>query len=122
MLSKLIAYAPTRKQAIRRLLRALDEYFIGGIASNLALFRRILSDPAFGAGEIDTGYLDRLLSAPAASQRPSAPGDDHELIAMAAAIFASLEPASSNGVAPKTQASSLEKWKIAARNDALNTQ
>src|SRR5437763_2738362 len=47
MLSKLIAYAPTRQQAIKRLLRALDEYFVGGITTNLALFRRILSDPAF---------------------------------------------------------------------------
>jgi len=44
MLSKVIAYAPTREQAIRRLRRALDEYFIGGIANNLGLFRRILED------------------------------------------------------------------------------
>jgi acetyl-CoA carboxylase biotin carboxylase subunit len=125
MLSKLIAYAPTRKQAIRRLLRALDEYFIGGIASNLVLFRRILSDPAFEAGEIDTGYLDRLLSAratPQASSAPRAANDEVELIAMAAAIFASLEPGSTNGVAPKTQASCGDKWKIAARNDAVRNE
>src|SRR5271169_924987 len=44
MLSKLIAYAPTREQAIARLLRALDEYVIGGIRTNLGLFKRILSD------------------------------------------------------------------------------
>ena len=41
---KLIAYAPTRELAIARLLRAIDEYVITGIRTNLGLFRRILSD------------------------------------------------------------------------------
>nr|WP_236657385.1 acetyl-CoA carboxylase biotin carboxylase subunit [Acidisarcina polymorpha] len=62
MLSKLIAYAPTRAMAIARMLRALEEYAIGGIRTNLGLFARILREPDFQAGEIDTGYLDRLLS------------------------------------------------------------
>jgi acetyl-CoA carboxylase, biotin carboxylase subunit len=66
MLSKLIAYAPTRELAIARMLRALDEYVIGGIRTNLGLFRRILRDEDFRAGRIDTGYLDRLLRAGAA--------------------------------------------------------
>ena len=121
MLSKLIAYAPTRKQAIKRLLRALDEYFVGGIATNLSLFRRILLDSAFEAGEIDTGYLDRLLSTRATPDRSLGRSSDAELIAMAAAIFASLEANSTNAVAPGTQLSSGEKWKTAARNDAVRT-
>src|SRR6058998_2851474 len=62
MLAKLIAYAPTREQAIRRLQRALDEYFIGGIASNLGFFRDILEDDDFQTATIDTDYLDRMLS------------------------------------------------------------
>ena len=54
---------------------AFDEYAIGGIRTNLGLFRRILNDPDFAAGRLDTGYLDRLLggeSAPAAE--PSSAG------------------------------------------------
>jgi len=35
MLSKLIAFAPDRAMAISRMQRALDEYFIGGIKTNL---------------------------------------------------------------------------------------
>ncbi|HZD48930.1 MAG TPA: acetyl-CoA carboxylase biotin carboxylase subunit, partial [Silvibacterium sp.] len=38
MLSKLVAYAPTREGAIARMLRALDEYVIGGIRTNIGLF------------------------------------------------------------------------------------
>src|SRR5271169_4644310 len=85
MLSKLIAYAPTRELAIARLLRALDEYVIGGIRSNLGLFRRILSDESFRAGRIDTGYLDRLLA-----EAPSGNAEsDDTLTAIAAALFES---------------------------------
>ena len=63
MLSKLVAFAPTREMAIDRMLRALDEYVIGGIKTNIGLFRRILTDEDFRAARIDTGYLERLLAA-----------------------------------------------------------
>ena len=49
MLSKLIAYASTRDIAIARALRALNEYAIAGIRTNIGLFRRILSDPSLSA-------------------------------------------------------------------------
>src|SRR5581483_6690599 len=62
LLSKLIVWARTRKQAIARMERALDEYFIGGIKTNLALFRRILRDPGFRKAEIHTMYLDQMLA------------------------------------------------------------
>ncbi len=61
MLAKLIVWHDTREHAIARMLRALGEYRIGGIESNLALFRTILNEPKFRAGDLNTGYLDRLL-------------------------------------------------------------
>ncbi len=64
MLSKLIVWAGTRDHAIERMLRALGEYHIGGIRSNISLFRVILNDPAFRAGALHTGYLDQLLKTP----------------------------------------------------------
>ncbi|MBB6145458.1 acetyl-CoA carboxylase biotin carboxylase subunit [Silvibacterium bohemicum] len=83
MLSKLIAYAPTRELAIARLLRAIDEYVVGGIRTNLGLFRRILNDAGFRNAEIDTGYLDRLLSQATAAEE----GNSEDVAALAAAIF-----------------------------------
>ncbi|MGH9490528.1 MAG: acetyl-CoA carboxylase biotin carboxylase subunit, partial [Terriglobales bacterium] len=71
LLSKLIVWGEDRPQALARMRRALSEYHIGGIRSNLSLFRRILADPAFAAGGVDTGYLARLLaSAPAPLPAP----------------------------------------------------
>src|SRR5215472_1559864 len=63
LLAILIGYGTDREQAASRLRRALNEYFVGGIKTNISLFRRILSDADFQAGRVDTGYLDRLMSA-----------------------------------------------------------
>ena len=121
MLSKLIAYAPTREQAIRRLRRALDEYFIGGIASNLGLFRRILDDEAFISANIDTDYLDRLLST---TSKPIIPmnGAGEKIAAIAAALMQSIGngkmPAYPNGVNGAGRAAG-QKWKGLARQEAL---
>ena len=90
LLAKLISYGNDREQCIGRLQRALYEYFVGGIKTNIPLFRRILSDPDFKAGKLHTGFLDRLLS------EPQIPAAEHEertrMAAIAAAIFATSEP------------------------------
>src|SRR5262249_12813464 len=62
LLAKLIGYGSDRKQATARLVRALNEYFVGGIKTNISLFRRVLNDEEFQQGRVDTGFLDRLLS------------------------------------------------------------
>src|SRR5579884_2902112 len=116
MLSKLIAYAPNRSTAIRRLLRALDEYVVCGIRSNLNLFRRILRDPDFRTGRIDTGYLDRLLAADAAGHTPSS--EKEEIVAIAAALFESMKPV--NGDPSNSPVNGrTSNWKQAARREAL---
>ena len=119
MLSKLIAYAPTREAAIARLLRALDEYVIGGIRSNLGLFRRILSDDDFKAARIDTGYLDRLLSAD--SPAPETDGNGNAAL-IAAALFESMRPANGNrrnGASANGAKADATGWKQAARREGL---
>ena len=121
MLSKLIAYAPTREQAIRRLRRALDEYFIGEIASNLGLFRRILDDEPFVSANIDTDYLDRLLSA---TSKPTTTmnGAGEKIAAIAAALMQSTSngkmSSHTNGVNSADRATG-QKWKSLARQEAL---
>jgi len=112
MLSKLIAYGATREAAIARLLVALDQYVIGGIRTNLALFRRILSDPDFLAAEIDTGYLERLLAEPSPEHSREIPT---EIAALASAYFAS---ASKPPVAVSTIPGETA-WTLAGRQEAL---
>lgn len=114
MLSKLVAYAPTREAAIARMLRALDEYVISGIRTNIAFFRRILNDPDFQAARIDTGYLDRLLaSSPEKSARTCC--EEHERVAaIAAAVFEAQRPAITTAATQPASA-----WKRTAREEGL---
>src|SRR5581483_5485515 len=95
LLAKLIGYGSDRRQTIGRLRRALNEYFVGGIKTNISLFRRILDDPDFQAGKLDTGFLDRLLARPTAESD----GRDSDVAAIAAGLFAVLDPASSASTA-----------------------
>ncbi len=88
LLAKLMGYGETREDAIDRLLRALHEYFVGGIKTNISLFRRILRDPDFRAGKLDTGFLDRLLAKP----YHEIDGQHPLMAAIGAAIFAATEP------------------------------
>jgi acetyl/propionyl-CoA carboxylase alpha subunit len=59
LLAKVIAHAPTRAEACRRLARALAETRLHGVVSNRDLLVGILREPEFRAGNIDTGYLTR---------------------------------------------------------------
>ena len=121
MLAKLIAYAPSREQAVHRLRRALNEYFIGGIASNLGLFREILDDDNFLAAKIDTGYLDRLIPNRRGVES-SMNGSGEKIAAIAAALMQPARngnAASTNNGANDTSHSANGRWKRVARQEAL---
>ena len=63
MISKLSVWAPTRPEAIARMRRALGEYVVKGITTNIRYLRAILAHPEFVAGNYDTGFLPRAHSA-----------------------------------------------------------
>ncbi len=118
LLAKLIGYGTDRPQAISRLVRALNEYFVGGIKTNISLFRRILSDPGFQSGKLDTGYLDRLMKTPP----PEVKREDANVAAIAAGLFAVLDPeaaASTNGKGYATEA--VSQWKKSGRSESLRS-
>ncbi len=113
MLSKLVAFAPTREIAIDRMLRALEEYVIGGIKTNLGLFRRILTDEDFRAARIDTGYLERLLASGPAGFGESVP---KEIVALAAALFAASEKVEAIVAVSAAEES---RWAVSGRREGL---
>jgi len=115
LLAKLIGYGQDRQQAIARLTRALPEYFVGGIKTNLGLFRRILEDGDFQSGKIDTGYLDRLLAAKVGREDM---GVEKSVAAIAAAVFIVLD-STANQTATKPGAAAESSWKRTARTEGL---
>jgi len=117
MLSKLVAFAETREAAIDRMQRALAEYVIGGIKTNIGMFRRILMDEDFRAARIDTGYLERFLASPPLDS-PQEPVTDvpDDVVAIAVAWFTSL--AEKDAVA-LTEVGAESRWAIAARREGM---
>ncbi|RJL32476.1 acetyl/propionyl/methylcrotonyl-CoA carboxylase subunit alpha [Bailinhaonella thermotolerans] len=70
MLAKLVAWAPTREAAARRLAAALRGARIHGVVTCRDLLARVLAEPSFLAGDTDTAYLSRVpgLTAPLADE------------------------------------------------------
>ncbi len=62
LIGKLVVHGATRESALRRAERALAEYHVGGIATNLDFLRSVVSHEAFVRGEHHTRYLDDHVS------------------------------------------------------------
>jgi acetyl-CoA carboxylase biotin carboxylase subunit len=115
LLAKLIAYGESREQAIGKLRRALEEYYVAGVKTNLPLFRRILENPDFLAGRTDTGLLDRM------PERATPAGNccEEDVAAIAAGIFRASESRQSSGGAQWPQTDADSAWKKIGRSEAL---
>ena len=96
-----------------RMLRALDEYVIGGIKTNIGLFRRILTDGDFRAARIDTGYLERML---AAGPRPVQETVPEDVVALAAALFS---VSARRETLPVGDVAAESRWAVAGRREGL---
>jgi acetyl-CoA carboxylase, biotin carboxylase subunit len=117
LLSKLIAWGNSREETIARLRRALDEYTITGIRTNVSLFRRILGEPEFLSSEIHTTWLDELLARPHPPVAAARPGAE-DAAAIAAVLWSGAEADSAAG--SKHGSEKLSEWKRDGRRQQLD--
>jgi acetyl-CoA carboxylase biotin carboxylase subunit len=111
LLAKLTVLAQDRPSAIARMRRALSEYRVLGITTNLGLFDAIMSDREFAAGHLHTGFLDEFKRR---SQTAQADGDEVLASVLAAAAIPAERPSTDhNG----TRTESI--WRAAARRGLL---
>jgi acetyl-CoA carboxylase biotin carboxylase subunit len=69
LLAKLIVSGNTRDEAIVRARHVLDQFIIEGIPTTLPFLRRIVDDEAFVRGDVDTGFVARMMAEEAAGSR-----------------------------------------------------
>jgi acetyl-CoA carboxylase, biotin carboxylase subunit len=62
LIAKLIVRGKDRDEAISRMGRALEMFIVEGVYTTIPLHRRILADPDFRAGRIDTTFIERFLA------------------------------------------------------------
>ena len=109
MIAKLVTYGDDRHMAIERMLRAIKEYRITGIATTLGFCAYVLKHEAFVSGNFDTKFVERYFD-PAELQKK-----DPEYEQMAAAMAAYLVDGRQSQ-APVNGHGQLSKWKLRARS------
>ncbi|HUK25136.1 MAG TPA: acetyl-CoA carboxylase biotin carboxylase subunit [Terriglobales bacterium] len=62
LIAKLVVRGKDRGEAISRMARALEMFIIEGIFTTIPLHRKILADPDFRAGKLDTTFIERFLA------------------------------------------------------------
>jgi acetyl-CoA carboxylase, biotin carboxylase subunit len=117
LISKLVAWGTTRNEAMDRMQRALCEYRVEGIKTNLDFFRTILNDSDFRTGQFDTGFIEHWMK----NRTFPIPPSQAELdIAVASAILADSERLKSapdqNGT---TEGPLVSLWKTTGRRESL---
>jgi acetyl-CoA carboxylase, biotin carboxylase subunit len=116
LISKLATWAATREEAIARMRRALSEYKVEGIKTNIGFFLEILKEPDFQKGDFDTGFIERWLEK--RKQQAKATDSDRDFAALAAALFHSVQ----SGPAPNGATQVTNAWKADARRRALRSR
>ncbi|HEX4811050.1 MAG TPA: acetyl-CoA carboxylase biotin carboxylase subunit [Bryobacteraceae bacterium] len=107
LLAKLTVWADSREAAIDRMRRAIAEFHVSGITTNLGLFARLLEDECFRAGELHTGFLDGFMR----GFEESSCDVDGRVAAVLAAAWAG---SSKNGK-PREAALPESRWRSEAR-------
>jgi acetyl-CoA carboxylase biotin carboxylase subunit len=118
LISKLAAWGRTRREAIDRLRRALDEYEVAGIKTTLPFFREIVRDREFQSGQLDTGFIARFNERRGAHHSPenrepeSQPRNDIAVI-VAAIHYAKRQREASRNAQDASETQS--RWKMSGR-------
>jgi acetyl-CoA carboxylase biotin carboxylase subunit len=124
LLGKLIVWASTREEAIARMRRALDEYYVSGIKTNVDLFRRILADPSFVSAEFHTRWLDDWLQKEFKSS-PENLDDSNDASAEDAALLGALawhltQSGADSAQAPVSTEMPPSRWKLQGRAEQVD--
>lgn len=114
LLSKVVVWAETRVEAINRMRRALQEYYIMGVNTTAPFHRFVMEDAAFLSGDFDTGFIHREWGEKT-HRRERMKG----LAALAAALVASQKGLPSTGARLRPQAAQESAWKSHGRRAML---
>jgi acetyl/propionyl-CoA carboxylase alpha subunit len=106
LLAKLIAWGTTRDQALEAMAAALAEFRVAGVRTTIPFHRRVMADPEFRRGEIDTHSVERMLR-----RDPPESAEAEEIAALVAAahLFAA------GGVRAPVETPGQDPWTLAAR-------
>ncbi|MCK6641367.1 MAG: acetyl-CoA carboxylase biotin carboxylase subunit [Bacteroidia bacterium] len=106
MIAKLVTWGKDRKEAIDRMIRAIDEYRISGVETTLAFCRFALDHEAFRSGDFDTHFIKKYFKP---EYLKSARKQEEEIASIAASMWIS---AYKKPVAKSATQSGISPWKM----------
>jgi acetyl-CoA carboxylase biotin carboxylase subunit len=123
LVSKLSAWGPDRAAALGRMRRALREYVVTGIRTNLGFHRRLLDQAEFVAGRYHTGFIDAHQSELLRVETLPAALDPHALEIALAVVAARSDARRPDGASAQRPGSgpegTLSPWVLAHRARAM---
>ncbi len=117
MIAKLSVWAATREQAAARLDRALGEYVVNGVTTNVGFLRRVVQHEAFGAGDTQTDFIDKHLGG--SKDEPFESTKDVALIAAAIRQFEYQRELANKLVTGSETDRGPSQWRMAGRRSTL---
>ncbi|NEM97933.1 acetyl-CoA carboxylase biotin carboxylase subunit [Pontibacter burrus] len=108
MIAKLVTFGKDREEAIGKMLRAIDEYQITGIATTLPFGKYVLQHEAFVSGNFDTKFIERYFT-PEVLQPQATEGEETIAVALAALLMQKQKPAVASESAQAT--SNVSNWR-----------
>ncbi|WP_353717386.1 acetyl-CoA carboxylase biotin carboxylase subunit [Dyadobacter sp. 676] len=114
MIAKLITYGEDRQTAIRKMIRAIDEYLITGVQTTLPFCRFVMRHEAFVNGSFDTNFVATHFHPDSLSTNT-----DHEVAGLAALISAFLSDSSAESKRVQNEDESMRKSKWRSRRLAM---
>lgn len=107
MIAKLITHGKDRKEAIDRMIRAIEEYKITGVETTLDFCKFVLKHQAFTSGNFDTGFVRKYFN----NQTLTEYNDDEAEIAGLITMLLQEEETSKNSKT-QTQNVKISKWRL----------
>lgn len=112
MIAKLVVHGASRHEAIQRMLRAISDYSITGVATTLPFCRFVLKHPAFVSGKFDTHFVKTYFT-PEVLQETDADEQMAAAIAAVSVLVAGRQKSSWSSVATTGSASRWKKGRLA---------
>ncbi|MGB9721407.1 MAG: acetyl-CoA carboxylase biotin carboxylase subunit [bacterium] len=113
LIAKLLVWAPTRREAIERMKRALKEYTIRGIKTSIPFHLLVMENPQFVAGDYDTTFIDRILG------KIEYRKENRQVAAIAAVVAKFLQEQKAAVSIAKSASAGISPWKLAGRQSML---
>ncbi len=121
LVSKLSVWAPTRELAVARMRRALGEYVVTGIKTNLAFHEKLFAHPEFAAGRYDTGFIERYRDDLLGYATVSAEREETLAVAVAVAAFRKERATVGRVAEGDERGSRLSPWVLSHRKSFLRS-